>query len=245
MEAPGVAVVPWRQTSKWRNRLEISENETLRETKSHSWSQRRWSWILTGHFGRFLWRTVPSLCAWCVSGHTNAFVLWRRRGYVWMCVCKCVWESCIEFPLRRFLRLVNMQHHGISLLAKKRPAHPFSPNIISPAKVVRWGGAEKKRKRIFSPANVCLGSDDREQDEFFLINLIMLNHRCINTITACWSNIRQISLITAKMWFWDQLKTYQKSQQLDSLPFFIDERMDVFLHWEILMTSPNLWFLTT
>lgn len=54
-----VAGVPWRPTSKWRNRLEISE----------SW--RRWR--LNGPFACFLRRSVQSLCVLCWRG-------WRDEG---------------------------------------------------------------------------------------------------------------------------------------------------------------------
>lgn len=74
MEAPEVAVVPWRPISKWRNEL-ISEKKTLRS----------WSWIFT-----VFWRGLCNLCVPGVYMYTLNYVYFE---YMWM-VCVSVCVSC-------------------------------------------------------------------------------------------------------------------------------------------------------
>lgn len=150
MEAPGVAVVPWRPTSKWRNR-----NETLGETKS----QRRWSWILTGHFGCFLKRTVQSLCACCMCVHI--YTLIHLYFAVDEGICGCV---CLSVCLIELHRASSSPVHMIGLCAAPWAFTPLSPCIISPAKVVdhhfpllRWnsGRTVRVKQNIFTSRSLC------------------------------------------------------------------------------------------
>ena len=112
MAAPGVAVVPWKLTSKWKNRLRFQRHLK----RQRDIQNRRWNWVLTSHLG-FFWR---GLCSLCVTGHlgfSNLFV--RERA-----------ASSSSSPLHMF----DSCAMGVWLQVRQAGAL-LSPSIISPAKV--------------------------------------------------------------------------------------------------------------
>lgn len=96
MEALGGGGVPWRPTSRWRNSARGGWKPLFESC----------SWLLSGHFGRFLKRTVPSPCAWFLCAHTRTHTY--AKGH--KCVCVCVWESCTAFSPLPFMGRHGMLH---------------------------------------------------------------------------------------------------------------------------------------
>lgn len=141
-------------------------------------TQRRWSWILTGHFGRFLKRTVQSLC--------------RQSG--WVCLSVSVSERAAQSFFSSSYDWFMCRAVGFHSTFPKYHFTSKGSSSSFPSAETEQRRTVRQRERTFSPANVCLGSNDEAQDELYSPDLIMLNRGCINTswlICVGWKDTRR------------------------------------------------------